>query len=72
MKPVRCHCVLCGYTSSARSAEAIDATATDHMVYCGMQRARQEFEQEQASAVIGHGPRDTVVDRSAQFRAVVG
>jgi len=72
MKPVRCHCVFCGYTSSARSAGAINAIATDHMVYCGMQRARQDFEQDQASAVTGHGPRDTVVDQSAQSRAVVG
>jgi hypothetical protein len=68
MKPVRCHCVWCGYTSSARSAEAIDAIATDHMLYCGMQRARAEAVREQASAVAGHGVGHTVDDQSSWSR----
>jgi hypothetical protein len=72
MKPLGCHCVKCGFTSSARSAAAIEGIAADHVIYCAMNRAREAYALEQASAVAGHGSRNTVVDQSSQSREVGG
>jgi hypothetical protein len=62
-------CVYCRTMFRAQRVETIRAVSEEHGPLCAVTQARLAFEQDQASVGIRHGPRDSVVVTSEQFRS---